>query len=473
MTSGDPRRRLPGVDRLLASPGGRALAGRYGTSRATEAIRIVLDTERTRLGREGGTPAGAPELIAATERALQAQERAGLRPVINATGVVLHTNLGRAPIAPSAAHAMVAAAQGYSNLEFDLDAGARGSRYDHCVPEIRALTGAEDGLVVNNCAGGLLLAMQAIASGGRVVVSRGELVEIGGGFRIPEVLESAGARLLEIGTTNRTRLSDYETALDTSGVVAILKVHRSNFRVTGFTEEVGVAELAGLARARGVPLIHDLGSGLLLPAADLGLPPEPRPEDSISAGADLVIFSGDKLLGGPQAGIVAGAAEWVGRLRRAPMCRALRVDKVTLAGLRATLALLRDPDRARQEIPALAALAATRGELRRRAAAVAADLVAALRAGSATPDGGGAEVDVVDTVGRVGGGTFPDHEVPSAAVAIRVEGSSDALSRALRMGEPSVVARVEDGALLIDLRAVDPAADTLVAEALVRALRGE
>lgn len=468
MTQSDPRRHLPGVDRLLATGEGRTLVDRYGASRAAESIRIVVDRERSRIGREGGPATDAAGLLSRAATALRAEERAGLRPVINATGVVLHTNLGRAPIAPAAAHAMVAAAQGYSNLEFDLDEGVRGSRYDHCVPEIRASTGAEDGLVVNNCAGGLLLAMQALATGGRVVVSRGELVEIGGGFRIPEVLESAGARLLEVGTTNRTRLADYEAALDEPGVVAILKVHRSNFRVTGFTEEVELEALAGLAAARGVPLIHDLGSGLLLPADDLGLPPEPRPQDSIGAGADLVIFSGDKLLGGPQAGIVAGGREEIARLRRAPMCRALRVDKVTLAGLRATLSLLRDPERARAEIPALAALSAPREEVRRRASALAKAFTADP---AALPDG--VETEVVDTEGRVGGGTYPDHAIPSAALRIRSAVSPDRVARRLRLGDPPVVARVDEGALLVDLRTVDPSRDHLVLAALRRALGEE
>ena len=455
MTGGDPRRHLPGVDRLLASERGAALVDRFGPAAVTDALRSTLADVRAELG-----PADAPEpptpdaIVARAETALVAVERRGLRPVLNATGVVLHTNLGRAPIAPEAAEAMASAARGYSNLEFDLDGGVRGSRYDHCVDEIRALTGAEDGLVVNNCAAGLLLAMHALAGRGTAVVSRGELVEIGGGFRIPEVLASAGTELLEVGTTNRTRASDYRNAVDERDVAVLLKVHRSNFRVTGFTEEAALGDLAPIAHEAGALLVHDLGSGLLVPAERIGLPPEPRPAESIAAGADVVIFSGDKLLGGPQAGIVAGRASAVAAMRSAPMCRALRVDKVTLAGLRATLRLLVDVDRALERVPALGALSESRGSVRARAEAVAAALPPELRP------------EVVDVEGRVGGGTYPDTPVPSAAVRL-APADVDAFARALRLADPAVVGRVEDGRLLLDLRTV-PAADT---PSLIEAVR--
>ncbi len=453
MSADDPRRHLPGVDRLLASDRGRELLEEYGQHRTTAALREVLrDARETLSGGADGDDDGVGDADVPTETALTgraeqwliAEDRRGLRRVINATGVVLHTNLGRAPISPEARDAMTAAASGYSNLEFDLEQGSRGSRYAHCVREIRELTGAEDGLVVNNCAGGLLLAMHALARGAAAVVSRGELVEIGGGFRIPEVLESAGTRLIEVGTTNRTRAADYRAALEGGQAPVVLKVHRSNFRVTGFTEEASLAELAPLAHEHGAHLVHDLGSGLLLPADRLGLPPEPRPSESIEAGADLVIFSGDKLLGGPQAGIIAGRAEVVARLRAAPMCRALRVDKVALAGLRATLRLLLDPDRALGRIPALAALASPIGEVRARAVRVAESCPSALKA------------EVVDTTGRVGGGTYPGTEVPSAGVRLDPGGDAEDLARRLRLGEPAVVGRVEDGALILDLRTVPP-----------------
>jgi len=458
MTTDDPRRHLPGVDRLLASDRGRALVESHGTTRATGALRAVLRQAREALAKAGPS-ADVPSETEVARRAaerLTAEDRRGLRPVINATGIILHTNLGRAPIAAEARAAMTAAASGYSNLEFDLESGSRGSRYTHCVEEIRELTGAEDGLVVNNCAGGLLLAMHALARDAAAIVSRGELVEIGGGFRIPEVLESAGTRLLEVGTTNRTRAADYRAALDSGTASVILKVHRSNFRVTGFTEETGLDELAGLARDHDVHVVHDLGSGLLLPADRLGLPPEPRPSDSIEAGADLVIFSGDKLLGGPQAGIIAGGADVVARLRAAPMCRALRVDKVALAGLKATLRLLLDPDRAIAHIPALAALATPIEEVRARAETVAKVCPEVMRP------------SVADLTGRVGGGTYPGTEVPSAGVRLEPGGDVQRLARALRLGEPSVVGRVEDGALVLDLRTVPPDQT----EALLGALAG-
>lgn len=456
MTGPDPRSLLPGVDVLMASEAGQMLVAEFGATRGTEALRTALDGARAGLGPDAAVdevPAAA-DLVRAAHAGLLAQERTGLRSVLNATGVVLHTNLGRAPIAPSAAAAMVDAARGYSNLEFDLEEGARGSRYDHCVDEVRALTGAEDALIVNNCAGGLLLAMHALASGGRAVVSRGELVEIGGGFRIPEVLESAGTELVEVGSTNRTRLADYEAGLEVREADVLLKVHRSNFRISGFTEETGLDELVDLAAGHDVLVVHDLGSGLLLPPDRLGLPPEPRPHESIAAGADLVIFSGDKLLGGPQAGIVAGRAEVVAQLRRAPMCRALRVDKVTLAGLRATLKLLADPDRAVAEVPALAFLAVTADQLRERAEALVSGLPGEL------------DAEVVATEGRVGGGTYPETAIPSTAVSIAPRGGAAAFARRLRLGDPAVVTRMEDDRILLDLRAIDPADDRAVAEAL-------
>jgi L-seryl-tRNA(Ser) seleniumtransferase len=295
---------------------------------------------------------------------------------VNATGVVLHTNLGRAPLAAAAVEAMVAAAQDYTNLEYDLERGERGSRYVHCASLLAELTGADAALVVNNAAAALVLALNTLARGRGVLVSRGELVEIGGGFRIPEMLERSGARLVEVGATNRTRMGDYERAFDEEDVGTILKVHRSNFRITGFTEEATLAQLAELARARNVPLVHDLGSGLMLEAATLGLADEPLPHDSLAAGSDLVTFSGDKLLGGPQAGLVVGSADLVAQMRANPLCRALRVDKVTLAGLEATLRLYRDPEQAREEIPVLRMLAEEPAAVQTRAAAAAAALAA-------------------------------------------------------------------------------------------------
>jgi len=493
-TSEDPRRHLPGVDRILEVEGAVELILQHGHTVVADAVRRTLDEVRESLSQGGSAPAAevdAHTLLARAAQALTATDRAGLRRVINATGVVLHTNLGRAPLAPSVSEAMRRAALGYSNLEFDLQNGVRGSRYDHCVDEIRALTGAEDAVVVNNCAAGLVLAMSALARGREVAISRGELVEIGGGFRIPEMLEQAGATLHEVGATNRTRLADYASALDSVRVALILKVHRSNFRMEGFTEEAGLAELSDLAAQRGVPLVHDLGSGLLISPERLGLPFEPRPMESLASGADVVIFSGDKLLGGPQAGIVAGSAELIGRLRSSPLCRAFRVDKVTLAGLRATLRLARDADLAVREIPALRALAATAGEVKVRAESLAQEVSGrlGLTAGDAehglpaTGSAGGArlEIEVVGTMGRVGGGTYPNHSLEGFAVRVRGTESGwdpSALAGALRTPPADsteellpVVARVEDGALFLDLRAVLPGEEDALTAAVVAALR--
>lgn len=381
-----------------------------------------------------------------------------LRPVVNATGVVLHTNLGRAPLAPEAAAAM-AAASGYGNVEFDLEAGRRGSRYVHCANLLKELTGAEDALAVNNGAGALALALTALAQGKGVVVSHGELVEIGGGFRVPEVVEAAGARLVPVGTTNRTRAEDYAAALQAEGVGAVLKVHRSNFRVTGFTEQAELEELARLTAAHGLPLVHDLGSGLLADFADLGLPPEPTPAQSVAEGADLVVFSCDKLLGGPQAGVLAGTREHVALAKSHPLCRALRCDKTTLAGLEATLSLYRDPERAKERVPALRMIAQTPAALERRARAVA-DRVPDLSAET----GAGASV--------VGGGTCPGASLPTVVLRIPVAGSeARAWTAALRAHDPPVVARTRDGHVVLDFRTVLPEQDMAVASALAAAAR--
>ena len=358
----DLRRHLPSVDRALASTAFAALLAEHPRQRIVHHLRSALDHAREDLARgTGDAPPDIGDLAGEVEKALVLDGIPSLRPVINATGVVLHTNLGRAPIAPAARSAMARAARGYGNLEFDLERGSRGSRYVHCVQLLRELTGAEAALVVNNAAGALVLGMNTLAAGKEVAVSRGELVEIGGGFRIPDILVRSGVRLREVGSTNRTRIADYEAALETGEVAALLKVHRSNFRIEGFTEEAGVAELAELADRLGVHFFHDLGTGLMMDPAALGLRGEPRVADSLANGAHVVGFSGDKLLGGPQAGILVGRGEPIARMRQNPLCRSLRVDKVTLAGLEATLRLYRDPGRALAEIPALRMIAASPG----------------------------------------------------------------------------------------------------------------
>lgn len=459
----DVRSQIPGVDQLLLAPVFRRLLDRYPRARVVGHLRDVMDDTRLRLGRgEELDDLAAPIRYAReVERALRREEIPSLRQVINATGVVLHTNLGRAPLAWEAVEAMRRVALGYSNLEYDLAEGRRGSRYTHCVSLLAELTGAEDALVVNNAAAGLVLALNTLAQDRGVAVSRGELIEIGGGFRIPEILSRSGAQLREVGTTNKTRLADYLEAAEQGDVDVLLKVHRSNFRMTGFTEEVEVATLAGLAAERRVHLVYDLGTGLLVDPESLGLPHEPRVSEGIALGAHVVVVSGDKLLGGPQAGIVVGRTELIERMRRNPLCRALRVDKATIAALEATLRLYRDPERAIREIPVLRAIAATPQEVEARVRA----LVERLRERGVT-------VDEARGVSVVGGGTYPGAELPTWTLRVApVEGTSaEALARAMRMGDPAVVGRVEGDRLVLDLRTVDPMDETPLLRRLREAL---
>lgn len=454
----DPRSSIPSVDKLLSESTFVTLVEEYGHARVVRATREVIATVRAAIAR-GEVPEGVGDaaLYADGVRAgLEAADVPSLRPVVNATGVVLHTNLGRAPLAEEAVRAMTRAAREYTNLEYDLGTGARGSRYVHCVSLLTELTGAEDALVVNNAAAALLLALNTLARGQGVAVSRGELVEIGGGFRIPEILERSGARLVEVGSTNRTRLADYTEALARDDLRAVLKVHRSNFRITGFTEEAPLDALVEAAAEQRVPVIYDVGSGLMVDPSRLGLPPEPRPVDALEAGADLVVFSGDKLLGGPQAGLVLGRSDLIERLRKNPMCRALRVDKTTLAALEATLRQYRDPERALRTLPTLVMLAADTDELHGRADEIARRL-----------EREGVGCDVREVRGAVGGGTFPGVELPSWAVVPRLEGSLQDIAERLRAGEDPVVARIVDDRLVLDLRTVLPDQD----ETLVRRIR--
>jgi L-seryl-tRNA(Ser) seleniumtransferase len=388
---------------------------------AVDAARAVLDRARAQI-RAGAEPG---DLRAALETEIEAQRAPRLRRVLNATGVIVHTNLGRAPLAPEALERVTAVGIGYSNLEYSLEEGARGSRQAHVAAILSQLTGAEAALVVNNNAGAVLLALAALAEGREVLVSRGELIEIGDGFRIPDVLARSGARLVEVGTTNRTRTSDYERAIGTETAL-ILRVHQSNFRVVGFTERPRLAELAQVASRGGLPLVDDLGSGALVALHD-----EPSARESLAAGADLVCFSGDKLLGGPQAGIVVGRAELVERLRRDPLQRALRADKLTLAALEGTLALYLDPARARTALPVLRMVDESPAGVRARA-----ERLAALVGGT-----------IEETVARVGGGALPLVELESFACAVE-----ESVARPLRLGEPPVVGVVRDGRLLLDCR---------------------
>jgi len=476
----DARRRLPGVDVLLASPAFQDLLRRYPRGRVVDAARETLALIREEVARagDGALPEGHEDYACRIRDLLDTWDLPSLRPVINATGVVLHTNLGRAPLSDAARQAMARVGRGYSNLEFDLESGERGSRYVHCVRLLKELTGANDALVVNNNAAAVVLALNTLALGRGVLVSRGELVEIGGGFRIPDMLSRSGAVLREVGTTNRTRLEDYREAavggvdgpaqglvaeaapsvggVAGTGAAAILKVHRSNFRISGFTEEAGLADLAVLALELGLFLVHDLGSGLLADPARLGLPHEPRAPESLKAGVHAVAISGDKLLGGPQAGIILGKGSVVEAMRRNPLCRAFRVDKVTLAGLEATLRHYLDPEEALREIPVLRQLAAPQEELEARARALA-----------AMAAGGGVEVVATPGLGVVGGGTCPGVDLPGWTLRVKVAGmSSRELAHSLRARTPSVVGRVIDDEVVLDVRTVDPGEDQVVAEAL-------
>jgi L-seryl-tRNA(Ser) seleniumtransferase len=385
---------------------------------AVDAARAVLSLAREEI-RAGADPGDLGERLAGELVRVRA---ARLRRVVNATGVIVHTNLGRAPLAPEALARVVEVGHGYSNLEYDVAEGARGSRQDHVAPILRRLTGAESALVVNNNAAAVLLACAALAEDREVVVSRGELIEIGDGFRIPDVLARSGARLVEVGTTNRTRAADYEGAIGPETAL-LLRVHQSNFRLVGFTEAPRLEELAAVAVRHGLPLVDDLGSGVLAE-----LPGEPSAKESLAAGADLVCFSGDKLLGGPQAGIVAGRADLVERLRRHPLQRALRADKLTLAALEGTLQLYLD---APERIPVLRMLREETATVQARA-----ERLAALVGGS-----------VEETVARVGGGALPLAELPSFACAVE-----ESLAAPLRAAEPPVIGVVRDGMLLLDCR---------------------
>lgn len=432
-----PLRRLPAVHRVLGEAPLAQREAQWSRARLVEAVGQVLAETRAAL-RSGAGPVATPYAIAARAGALlDTWGRPGLRRVINATGVVLHTNLGRAPLGPAAIRALVATAGGYTNLEFDLDRGERGSRHVHAAGLIRRLTGAADALVVNNNAAAVLLVLAAVAAGREVIVSRGELVEIGGGFRVPDVMRQSGARLCEIGTTNRTHLADYRRAIGAE-TAALLRVHRSNFRLVGFTSDPPLPELAGLARDAGLPLIFDLGSGSLV---DLG-GDEPTVPAAVAAGCDLVTFSGDKLLGGPQAGIVCGGAEWVDLCRRHPLARALRIDKLSLAALEATLLAYLHPE-PRSELPVLDMLLRPAADVQAAAQRLAAELAP--------------WAQVVSTAGQAGGGSLPGVDLASAAVAVDAGTcSAGELARRLRQGDPPVVGRIQDGRLLLDPRTLLP-----------------
>jgi L-seryl-tRNA(Ser) seleniumtransferase len=446
-------RSLPSVDRLLAEPGVKAAIAELGNEVVTTALRDELAQRRAAIGGGAGAPDAESIAAAAVDRAYAAL-RASLKPVINATGVIIHTNLGRAPLAASAIAAMAAVNRGYSNLEYDLDAGERGSRYAHVEALLRRLTAAEAAIAVNNNAAALLLALSALTRDREVILSRGQLVEIGGGFRIPDVMRQSGADLVEVGTTNRTYLADYAAAV-TERTAAAMRVHTSNFKISGFTASASLEELTGLARERGLLLLDDIGSGCLLDTRAYGLAAEPTPQASIAAGADLVLFSGDKLLGGPQAGIVVGRAPLIDRLRRHPLARALRLDKGTIAALNATLIHYVKGD-AVDQVPVWQMIATPAATVRRRAGRWARAL-------------GGAAVEPGRSM--IGGGSLPEEGVPTHLLALRPSAIAvEELARRLRSGTPAVVGRIEHDALLLDPRTVQPDEEQPLLDAVRRAL---
>ncbi len=461
----DRRRALPSVDALLRHESLRALEARHGRSTLVGEARRLLDEARRLLAAAPHEPALDVEQRTAllarqlAERVARAASPSLVR-VINATGVVIHTNLGRAPLSAAVLARAVEVAAGYSNLEYDLGAGERGDREVHVETRLAALLGVEAALVVNNNAAAVLLAVNAFAEGREVLVSRGELVEIGGSFRIPEILRKGGARLVEVGTTNRTRLDDYRAALSPATAL-ILKVHPSNFRVVGFTEVTPTEALVGLAREKGLPLLEDQGSGYLRTAHDV-LTGEETVAASLAAGVGLVTFSGDKLLGGPQAGLVAGQRDLVATLRKNPLYRALRVDKLTIAALDAVLAE-HQAGRANETVPVPRMLALSAADVRARAEALARKL------GEAQP---AVRCAIIDGTSAVGGGAAPTAVVPTALLAFTVA-APDACAARLRAHTPPVIVRIADDRLLVDLRTVAPEEEPALAEALLEALASE
>jgi L-seryl-tRNA(Ser) seleniumtransferase len=442
-------RALPSVDRIASDP---SLSDMSSRQLLTDLAREALDDARLSIS-DGGDAPSFEELVADVRRRHESVVRPPVRRVINATGVILHTNLGRAPLADEAIGAMAAVSRGYSNLEFEMASGARGSRHTILEPLLRRLTGAEAAIAVNNNASAVLLALAALAAGREVIVSRGQLVEIGGGFRVPDVMRQSRARLVEVGTTNRTRGADFASAVGPK-TAAVMRVHPSNFKVSGFTEAPSLEDLARVARGAGVLLLDDLGSGCLLDTRTYGLPPEPTPQASIAAGADVVTFSGDKLLGGPQAGLIVGTAKAVAAMKRHPLARAVRLDKASIAGMAATLRLYLE-GAAEARVPVWRMISTTIDDLDARARELASRI--------------GAAASVVDGRSMVGGGSLPEESLPTRLVAVEPpRGSATSLARRLRARD--VVPRIEDGRLLIDPRTVDPADDREVAAAIVAAL---
>jgi L-seryl-tRNA(Ser) seleniumtransferase len=444
--------RLPSVDQVLRSDVGAVASGRFGHTATVDAIRRTLAGLREAQRENPSLPCDLDMIAAEAAALLESENRPSVRRVFNLTGTVLHTNLGRAVLPESAIAAAIDAMRYPVALEFNVEGGARGERDDHVRGLIRELTGAEDAAIVNNNAGAVLLVLNTFGSGKEAIVSRGELIEIGGAFRLPDIMARAGARLVEVGTTNRTHLRDYEGAI-TAATGLIMKAHTSNFVIQGFTKSVPASELAPVAHAHSLPLINDLGSGALIDLARFGLPPEPTVREALAEGADLVTFSGDKLLGGPQAGIVAGSKELVARIAKNPMKRALRIDKIRLAALEAILKLYRDPDRLVEHLPTARYFARPKAQI----AAVA----ARLRDAVAAAIGDAYVVSVADCASQIGSGALPLEKLASAGLAVGSSNRKDsgshlnALATAFRKLPIPVIGHIEDGALIFDMRCMD------------------
>ncbi|MCX8006980.1 MAG: L-seryl-tRNA(Sec) selenium transferase [Coriobacteriia bacterium] len=456
-------RALPKVDRLLERDDLRALAEVHPRVLVADAVRETLDALREEI-RAGGEPDVSEHAVAVRAAALaERKARRSLRRVINATGIVVHTNLGRSCLAREAVEAVAEVSGAYSTLEYDVEAGERGSRHAHVEELICRLTGAEAAMAVNNNAAAVLLSLAGLARGKRAIVSRGQLVEIGGSFRVPDVMRESGATMVEVGTTNKTHLRDYESAI-TPDTGLLLKVHTSNYRVVGFTQEVSLEELVELGARHGIPVMEDQGSGVLVDLREWGLPYEPTIGESVAAGADVVTCSGDKLLGGPQAGIIAGKWHVVQTLKKHPMARAVRLDKMTLAALEVTLRLYLDPERARREIPTLRMLSASAGEIRERAERLVDRIVESC--------GDSYAVGTAEDVSRAGGGALPMADIPTVVTAVvPARGSVSELEARLRCAEPPIVARISEDRLLIDPRTLLPGDEDAIVAAL-RAIAG-
>lgn len=453
---------LPAVDELLKSNAGARWLAQYPRTLVLKAIRDVLASRRAKILEGTATDLAIDGLTAAVSLSLEQLSTFSLRPVVNATGIVVHTNLGRAILSDAMLANVVTVGRGYSTLEYDLSKGRRGKRHAHVKGLLREITGAEDAVIVNNNAAAVLLCLNTLARGRKVVVSRGELVEIGGSFRIPDVMAAGGVRLHEVGTTNKTHLHDYANAID-SETGLLLKVHQSNYRLIGFSAEVHIRDLVELGRSLEIPVMFDLGSGCLIDLRPYGITHEPTVQEIVKTGVDIVTFSGDKLLGGPQGGIIAGKRCYIEQIQKNPLARAVRVDKLTLAAFESAFMEYRDPARAVATIPVLSMLLAPLEDIRRRARRLA----GAIRRGMP-----GEAIDVIQDTSMAGGGSLPGVELPTAAVRVRASQISAAeLEERIRKGSPAVIARIRDAALILDARTIRDYEVPAVAAAVVAACR--